>query len=64
MSDTNSDEVKGRVKEAAGAITGDEDLKSDGQTDQDVGEAKRIVDKVADSAKDGIDDMKRRLTGD
>lgn len=64
MSDTNSDEAKGRVKEAAGAITGDEDLKSEGRTDQDVGEAKRIVDKVADSAKDGIDDMKRRLTGD
>jgi uncharacterized protein YjbJ (UPF0337 family) len=30
----NTDDAKGRVKEAAGALTGDDDLKQDGKTDQ------------------------------
>ena len=62
MEDINKDEVRGRAKEAAGALTGDDDLKDEVQTDQQAGEAKSRVDQIAGGVKDGIDDVKRRLT--
>lgn len=46
-----TDIVKGRVKEASGALTGNEKLKEEGKTDQVVGEAKETVQKVADKVK-------------
>ena len=49
---TSTDEAKGRVKEAAGDLTGDKELKREGKTDQAAGHAKDAVDKVADKAKD------------
>ena len=45
----------GRVKEAAGSVTGDKDLKREGQTQQAAEKVKSGVDKVADKAKDLID---------
>jgi uncharacterized protein YjbJ (UPF0337 family) len=48
MSDENIDKATGRVKEAAGALTGDEDLKNRGRADQAKGSIKKAVDKVAD----------------
>jgi uncharacterized protein YjbJ (UPF0337 family) len=50
-----TDEVKGRIKEAAGALTGNDKLRAEGKTDQAVGEvkqaAKKAVDKVDQAAK-------------
>lgn len=53
MGDTprNTDEAKGRVKEAAGNLTGDEDLEKEGKVDQGVGGVKDAVDKAADKVK-------------
>ena len=34
MSDGNTDEAKGRVKEAAGSLTGDDSLKNEGKVDR------------------------------
>jgi uncharacterized protein YjbJ (UPF0337 family) len=48
MTDKNVDEVKGRVKEAAGSLTGDKDLKNEGKVDQAKSSVKDTVDKVAD----------------
>ena len=48
MSDKNVDEGKGRVKEAAGSLTGDKDLKREGKVDQAKSSVKDGVDKVAD----------------
>ena len=45
------DKAKGRAKEAAGALTGDEKLKSEGKVDQATGKVKEVVDRVADKAK-------------
>ncbi len=42
------DEAKGRVKEAAGTISGDKDLKREGKVDQAAGKAKDSVDGVKD----------------
>jgi uncharacterized protein YjbJ (UPF0337 family) len=50
-----TDEIKGRVKEAAGAITDDDRLRQEGKTDQAVGKAKEAVEKVADKTKKAID---------
>jgi uncharacterized protein YjbJ (UPF0337 family) len=55
MTDKNVDEAKGRVKEAAGSLTGDEQLKREGQGDQAKASLKDGVDKVADKAKALLD---------
>jgi uncharacterized protein YjbJ (UPF0337 family) len=49
MTDKNIDKAKGRVKEAAGALTGNRRLKKEGRVDQAKGSAKNAVDMVTDS---------------
>ena len=45
------DKIKGRLKEALGVITGNDRLKSEGQTDQVVGEGKEAAEKVKDKVE-------------
>jgi uncharacterized protein YjbJ (UPF0337 family) len=54
MASGKSDELKGRLKEAAGALTGDRKLKREGKADQAVGKVKQKVEKVIDKIKDAI----------
>lgn len=54
MASGKSDELKGRVKEAAGALTGDAKLKREGKADQAVGKIKQTVEKIIDKVKDAI----------
>ena len=49
-----TDVVKGRVKEAAGVLTGNDKLREEGKTDQAVGKAKQAVQKVADKVKNAV----------
>ena len=42
-----TDEFKGRIKEAAGAPTGNDKLRQEGKTDQAVGKVKQVVQKAA-----------------
>jgi len=46
-----TDVVKGRIEDAAGALTGSEKLRQEGQADQAIGQAKQAAAKVADDAK-------------
>ena len=46
-----ADQAKGRMKEAAGALTGDKDLKNEGKVDQAAGKVKDAVGGAADKAK-------------
>jgi uncharacterized protein YjbJ (UPF0337 family) len=48
----NMDQAKGRVKEAAGDLTDNDRLKSEGKTDKAKGKVKEGVDRVADAVKD------------
>ncbi len=48
----NMDDAKGRMKEAAGDLTDDEDLKREGKADRATGKI-----------KDAIDDVKDKITG-
>jgi len=52
------EEIKGRVKEAAGALTGDEKLKREGKVDQAAGKTKQAVEKVIDKAKQTVEGHK------
>jgi uncharacterized protein YjbJ (UPF0337 family) len=56
MSSGTGDKVKGRVKEAAGALAGDEKLKNEGRADQLVGKVKNSVERVVDKAKELVKD--------
>ena len=51
----NFDDIKGRAKEAAGDLTGDEDLKREGKVDQATGTVKEKVGDVSDKVKDVLD---------
>jgi uncharacterized protein YjbJ (UPF0337 family) len=48
-----SDQAKGRIKQAAGDLADDDDLKREGK-----------IDELAGKAKDKIDDARDRLTKD
>ena len=45
------DEAKGRMKEAAGDLTDDEELEREGKIDQGTGKVKDAVDSVSDAIK-------------
>ncbi len=51
---TNTDEAKGRAKEAAGVLKGDPDLKREGKVDQAAGKAKDSIDKASAKVKDAL----------
>jgi uncharacterized protein YjbJ (UPF0337 family) len=48
---SNTDDAKGRVKEAVGDLTGNDDLKNEGKVDRATGKVKEGVDKAADKIK-------------
>jgi uncharacterized protein YjbJ (UPF0337 family) len=45
------DDAKGRMKEAAGDLTDDEELQREGKVDQGKGAVKDAVDKIGDKIK-------------
>ena len=52
--DGTTDDLKGRAKEAAGALTDDDSLKNEGKVDQATGSVKDAVGDVADKVKDVV----------
>jgi uncharacterized protein YjbJ (UPF0337 family) len=46
-----TDKAKGRVKEAAGALTDDDSLRNEGKIDRATGAVKDVVGKAADKVK-------------
>lgn len=50
-----SDQVKGKVKEAAGVLSGDKDLESEGKADRRTGEVKEKIDDAKDKLVDLTD---------
>lgn len=49
-----SDKIKGRVKEAVGALTDDQRLKREGKLDQATGKIKKSVERVVDKTKNAV----------
>jgi uncharacterized protein YjbJ (UPF0337 family) len=50
----NKDDAKGRLKEAAGSITGDDQLKREGKVDRTAGKAKDSIERLTDRVKDAL----------
>ena len=48
------DDLKGRVKEAAGALLDDDELKRKGKADRTAGHAKEKTEDVIDKAKESV----------
>jgi uncharacterized protein YjbJ (UPF0337 family) len=57
------DQVKGRIKEAAGVLTDDDSLKSEGKLDQVVGKVKEKVERVKGKLEQAVETMKAALAG-
>ena len=54
MGDATTDKVKGDLKQAAGDLTGDKDLKNEGRVDKASGNVKGAVNSVTDKVKGAI----------
>jgi uncharacterized protein YjbJ (UPF0337 family) len=57
------DQIKGRIKEAAGVLADDDGLKSEGKLDQVVGKVKEKVERVKGKLGQAVDQMKEALRG-
>lgn len=51
---TNTDDLKGRAKEAVGDLTDNDDMKREGKLDQATGKVKDAVDDVKDKIADKL----------
>jgi uncharacterized protein YjbJ (UPF0337 family) len=51
-----TDEMKGRVKEAAGALADDQKMKNEGKIDQAAGKTKQAAEKAIDKVKRAVTD--------
>jgi uncharacterized protein YjbJ (UPF0337 family) len=58
MGDHKGEDMEGRLKEAAGDITGDEGLKREGKLDQASAATKGAVDDIAEKAKNVVNPKK------
>ncbi len=56
-----TDDAKGRVKEAAGDLTKDDDLKREGKLDQAGAKVKEKVDQAKDKADELVDKGKEKV---
>ena len=54
MGDGKTDDLKGRLKEAGGDLTDDQELKNEGKVDRASGTVKDAVGDAADKAKDVV----------
>ena len=54
MSDGTVDRTKGKVKEAAGDVSGDQSLKNEGKVDKASGNVKDAIGDAADKVKDAV----------
>ena len=53
-----TDDAKGRAKEAVGALTDNDKLRREGKSDQMAGAAKKKIEDAKDWVEDKIDDVK------
>lgn len=58
----NKDQAKGKVKQAAGDLTDNEDLKKEGKADEQAGKIKEFLEDVKDKADDVVDKVKDKIT--
>lgn len=57
-----TDKITGRTKQAAGALTGDEKIKREGERDERKGEIKETLGDAVDKAGDALGDLKKKVS--
>ncbi len=57
----STDDIKGRIKEAAGDLTNDDDLKREGKADQAGAKVKDAAEKLQDKVGDAVDAVKKKM---
>jgi len=62
--DNDLDQAKGRIKQAAGDLTDNPDLKREGKADEKAGKVKEFFDDVKDKLDEGVDKVKDRFHKD
>jgi len=58
---SNIDDAKGRVKEAAGDLTDNKDLKREGKIDQAGAKVKEFVDDAKEKIEEVVDEVKDKV---
>jgi uncharacterized protein YjbJ (UPF0337 family) len=59
---SDMDQAKGKVKQAAGDLTGHDDLRREGKADEAAGKAKDKIGDLKDKAEDVVDKVKDKIT--
>ncbi len=62
--DNDLDQAKGRIKQAAGDLTDNDDLKREGEVDEKAGKVKEFIDDMKDKADDLVDRVRDRFDKD
>ena len=57
------DEAKGRAEEAAGDLTGRDDLREEGEIDEDTGKAKQVLDQAEEAVGGALDSAAEKVKG-
>ncbi len=55
------DEMKGRIKQAAGDLTDNDELRREGERDEAAGKVKDVVENVKDKVNDAVDAIKDKF---
>ena len=61
MSSSTFDDAKGKVKEAAGDLTDNNELKAEGKADQAGASVKEFGEKIKDKLDDAVDAVKNKV---
>jgi len=57
-----ADKISGRIKQAAGDLTDNEELKNEGEADETAGKAKDAIGDAQEKVNEGIDSLKDKLS--
>lgn len=56
-----TDQIKGKAKQAAGDVTGDEELRQEGKLDEATGKVKDVVSDAKDKVEGAVDAVADKL---
>ncbi len=59
--DSDFDQAKGKIKQAAGVLTDDDKLRAQGENDEKAGKVKEVIETGKDKLDDAVDAVKDRL---
>ena len=59
--DDKMEQAKGRAEEATGDLTGRDDLRREGEVDEDTGKARQELNEAADKAGEALDEVSGKV---